>query len=78
MPDLRTLLAAALGIGLGLLLLARPEAVIRAHTAGRLPQDRGGEYGTDAQASGRTRQLVQLLGAASLLVGLYFGATVLA
>ena len=46
--DLRTVAAVVLGTGLGLLLLARPGFVIRVQTAGRLPRDRGGQYGADA------------------------------
>jgi hypothetical protein len=73
MVDIRTALAAVLGIGLGLLLVAAPESVIRAQTAGRLPSDRGGEYGDDAAVSARTRRLVQGLGVAVVGLGLYFG-----
>ncbi|AUV83482.1 hypothetical protein C2R22_19055 [Salinigranum rubrum] len=71
--DLRTLLAAVLGVGLGLVLVAAPESVIRVHTAGRLPSDRGGEYGDDAGVSLPTRRLVQALGGTMLGFGLYFG-----
>jgi len=71
--DLRTLLAAVLGIGLGLVLLVYPAAVVRAQTAGRLPHDRGGEYGTDATPD-RWRRLVQVAGLVVLLFGLYLGA----
>jgi len=72
--DLRTALAAVLGVGVGLVLLAYPEAVIRAHTAGRVPHDRGGEYGDDATPPARWRRLLRVVGAATLLAGLYFGA----
>jgi hypothetical protein len=75
--DLRTLLAAVLGVGLGALLLAYPEAVIRIQTAGRLPHDRGGEYGSASSAPDRWRRLVQLLGVVVLVTGVYFGATAL-
>jgi hypothetical protein len=74
--DLRTLLAAVLGVGLGLFFLASPEAVVRIHTAGRRPPGRGGEYGEDAVA-GRWRRLVQAVGVALVGAGLYFGATAL-
>lgn len=73
--DLRTALAAVLGVGLGVVLLAYPEAVIRAQTAGRLPHDRGGEYGRDAEMPRRFRLLVRALGVGSILVGLYLGAS---
>ena len=76
MVDLRTLLAAVLGVGLGALLVAYPEAVIRAQTAGRLPHDQGGEYG-GSSVPDRWRRLVRLLGVVVLVVGVYFGATVL-
>jgi hypothetical protein len=52
-------------------LLARPGFVIRVQTAGRLPRDRGGQYGADAPGSDRWRRLVRLLGAASLVVAGY-------
>ena len=75
--DLRTALAAVLGVGLGLFCLAYPEAVVRAHTAGRRPTDRGGEYGTSSPPE-RWRRLVQLVGVALVAVGLYFASTALA
>ncbi|MFB6173863.1 MAG: hypothetical protein ABEI39_04395 [Halobacteriales archaeon] len=72
MADLRTLLAAVLGVGLGAVLVAYPDVVIRAQTAGRLPHDRGGEYG-DSAAPGRWRLVVRALGVAAILAGAYFG-----
>lgn len=75
--DLRTALAAVLGVGLGALLLAYPDAVVRAHTAGRLPHDRRGEFGADAPAPDRWRLLVRGLGAVSVIAGLYFATTLL-
>lgn len=77
MPDLRTLLAAVLGVGLGVVLLAYPDVVVRVHTAGRLPHDRTGEYGNDASTPGRWRRIVQLVGVASVALGLYFGSVAL-
>ncbi|PSP54668.1 hypothetical protein BRC82_09010 [Halobacteriales archaeon QS_1_67_19] len=77
MADLRTLLAAVLGVSLGLFCLAYPEVVVQAHTAGRRPRDRGGEYGESAAAD-RWRRLVRLAGLAVAATGLYFGATLLA
>ncbi|WP_327053177.1 hypothetical protein [Halomicrococcus gelatinilyticus] len=75
--DVRTLLAGVLGVALGLALVAFPDAVIRVQTAGRLPDDRGGEYGTGAATPERWRRLVQVLGVVFLAGGLYFAATVL-
>ncbi|WP_436907193.1 hypothetical protein [Halosimplex marinum] len=72
--DYRTLLAAVLGVGLGAVLIAAPEAIVRAHTVGRVPGDRGGEYGADSESDDRIRRLVQVVGAALILAGLYFGA----
>ena len=68
--DLRTGLAAVLGVGLGLVLLAYPDAVVRAQTAGRLPHDRGGEYGQDADLPRRWRLLVRALGLGAVAFGL--------
>lgn len=72
--EFRTALAAALGVGLGLLIVAYPEAVVRVQTAGRLPHDRGGEYGQDADLSRRWRLLVRGLGLAVVAFGLYLVA----
>jgi len=71
--DLRTTLAALLGIGLGLLLIAVPDAVLTAYAAGRVPHDRTGEYGTDRGGSPRLQRLVQVVGVVVLGGGLYFG-----
>ena len=76
--ELRTALAALLGVGLGLLFLAYPEFVVRAQTAGRLPHDRGGGYGEEAEPSARWRRLVQVLGLASVALGCYFAVRALA
>lgn len=73
---LRTLLAAILGVVLGALLVAYPEAVVRAHLFGRVPGGRGSEYGADAAVSGRRRRLVQLIGVGMVLAGLYFTTVV--
>jgi hypothetical protein len=70
--DLRTLLAAVLGVGLGLFLVAYPGAVVRAQTAGRVPRDRRGEYGSDAASEGRWRRVVRAVGLVVTLVGVYF------
>ena len=70
--DYRTLAAAVLGVGLGLVLVAAPEGVLRAQFAGRVPGDRHGEYGSDGDA-GRYTLLVRGLGVVAVLAGLYFG-----
>jgi len=72
--DYRTLLAAVLGVGLGAVLIAAPEAIVRVHTVGRVPDGRGGEYGSDSETSGGIRRLVRVVGAGLVLAGLYFGA----
>ncbi|WP_251329617.1 hypothetical protein [Haloplanus pelagicus] len=73
MADLRTLLAAGLGLLLGMICLLAPGAVVRVHTVGRRPHDRGGEYGADAAPPARWRRLVQGLGLVFVLAGGYFG-----
>ncbi|MFB6089509.1 MAG: hypothetical protein ABEJ97_00490 [Halobellus sp.] len=90
MVDVRTLAAAVLGVALGLLFVASPETIVRIQTAGRLPRDRYGQYGEDGTSSregsrsgdsdggtipARWRRLVQVVGVAFLLGGLYFGWT---
>jgi hypothetical protein len=72
--DYRTLLAAVLGVGLGAVLIAAPEAVVRTHTTGRVPGERGGKYGSDGEPNDGIRRLVRVVGAALVLAGLYFGA----
>jgi hypothetical protein len=74
--DLRTALAAALGVALGLALVAYPDAVVRAHSVGRVPGDRRGEYGSDGDAPDRSRRVVQALGLGSVVLGLYFASQV--
>lgn len=73
MADTRTLLAAVLGVGLGAVLLAYPEAVVRSQTAGRVPDDRGGEYGQGSEVPERWTRLVRVLGVLVAAGGLYFG-----
>ncbi|WP_435177341.1 hypothetical protein [Halorussus sp. AFM4] len=75
--ELRTALAAVLGVGLGLFALAYPEAVVQIHAAGRRPTGRGGEYGEDSPTSDRWRRAVRVVGVALVAAGLYFGATAL-
>jgi hypothetical protein len=76
--DLRTLLAAVLGVGLGLFFVAYPQAVVRMHTAGRRPTGRSGEYGEDSAPEDRWRRLVQVVGVGAIVAGLYFGTKVFA
>jgi hypothetical protein len=76
MVDYRTLAAAVLGVGLGLVLLAFPEGVVRVQTVGRVPGDRRGEYGTDDGYSRRLLFAVRGVGVLVALAGLYFGAQV--
>ena len=71
--DYRTLAAAVLGVGLGLVLVAAPEGVLRAQFAGRVPGDRHGEYGSDEGYSPRLVLLVRALGVVCVAAGLYFG-----
>ncbi len=78
MADLRTMAAAVLGVGLGLLLIAYPEAVIQVQTVGRVPRDRSGEYGQDTPTDDQWRRLVRIVGAGILVAGIYFGLTAFA
>jgi hypothetical protein len=73
MADLRTLLAAVLGVLIGVVCLLAPDAVVRVHTAGRRPHDRSGEYGTDATTPVRWRRVVQAVGVGCVAAGCYFG-----
>lgn len=73
MTDVRTVLAAVLGVGVGLVLVAYPDAVVRMYLAGRVPGDRSGEYGDDGRAPKRWRQIVRVLGVGTVVTGGYFG-----
>jgi hypothetical protein len=75
MADLRTVLAAILGVGLGLVLLAYPAAVVRVQTVGRLPHDRGGEYGRAAEPPQSWLLVVRGIGVVLVLAGGYFAWT---
>jgi hypothetical protein len=85
MVDARTLAAAVLGIALGVVCLTAPETIVRVQTAGRLPSDRYGRSGEDADDDGseaggfptRWIRLVQAVGVALLVGGSYFGWTLL-
>ena len=72
----RELIAAVLGVGFGLVLVAFPQAFIRSWTAGRRRPDRtGGEYGEDATFDDKWLWAVRGLGVVVALIGLGFGAT---
>ncbi|WP_251341234.1 hypothetical protein [Haloplanus halophilus] len=78
MADLRTLLAAVLGLLLGAVCLLAPGAVVRAHTVGRRPDGGRGEYGADSPLPDRWRHLVRAAGVGLVLAGGYFGYVALA
>jgi hypothetical protein len=75
MADLRTLLALVLGVGLGLVLIAAPEAILRVHTVGRLPRDRTGGYGEEVDVGPRWRRGIQVLGVVLVAVAITLWAT---
>ncbi|WP_299263563.1 hypothetical protein [Halorientalis sp.] len=71
----RELLSAVLGVGLGLVCLAFPGAVVRINTAGRVPGGRHGEYGDDAVPE-KWKWVVRVVGILLLAGGGYFAYTV--
>lgn len=73
----RMLLAGVLGIGLGLVFVAFPALIIRVHTAGRVPTDKGSDYGEGYQPPGSWLWVVRAVGLVMVVIGLYFGASVL-
>jgi len=73
--DLRTLLAAVLGVGLGAVFLVSPEFVVQVQTAWRLPPDRGGDYGSETQPANWLGTGVRVVGALLVAGGLYFAWT---
>jgi hypothetical protein len=77
MVDVRTLLAAVLGVGLGLVLIAAPEFVVQVHAVGRRPHGGRGEYGADRTVSERWHHVVRLVGVALVVAGGYFAYTLL-
>lgn len=68
----RQLLAAVLGVGLGIVFIAVPSLIFHIHTLGRGPHDRHGEFG-NAEVSGKWRRIIQGVGALVVAIGLYFG-----
>lgn len=71
MADLRMILTVVLGAGLGLVLIAFPELVVRTHTVGRLPQDRSGDYGEAGEIPSQWRRIVQAVGVILVLIAGY-------
>lgn len=74
----RQVLAAVVAVVLGALLIAYPAALVRVHTVGRVPHDRGGKYGEDAPLSARWRWGIRALGVVCVALGLFFAYQVLA
>lgn len=74
----RTLLAGVLGVGLGLVLIAAPAAIIRVHLVGRAPRDKGSEYGQGYEPPASWQWAVRAIGAALVAAGLFFGWQALA
>jgi len=77
MADVRTLLAALLGAVLGLVMVLAPEFVVQVHTVGRRPHEGRGEYGGERDVPDQWRRLVQAAGVALILLGGYFGYTLI-
>jgi hypothetical protein len=73
--DYRTLLAAVLGVGLGIVFVVSPATIVKIHTTGRRPRDQHGEWGGDDGGFETYHRLVQGIGVVVILFGLYFGAT---
>ncbi|WP_336002945.1 hypothetical protein [Halorientalis halophila] len=72
----RELLAAVLGVALGLGFLAFPGAVVRMYTAGRAP-DRHGEYGDDEPPE-TWQWIARAVGVLLIAGGAWFGYTLVA
>lgn len=70
MADVRDLLAIALGVLLGLVLLAAPRTAFQLSAVGG-PQNRRGEYGADGEVPDRYLWLIRVLGLACLGVAGY-------
>lgn len=71
MAGLRQVLAVGLGLVLGVLCVAFPQAVIRLQTAGRVQGSRRGPYGEDGEFPATWTWVVRALGVACLAVAGY-------
>ena len=72
----RELVAAVLGVGFGLVLVAFPEAFIRSWTAGRgRPDPSRGEYGADGSPPEKWLWVVRAAGVLVAAIGIGFGAS---
>lgn len=74
----RQALAAVVAVALGAVLIVYPEALVRVHTVGRVPHDRGGKYGEDASLSAHWRWVIRAVGVVCIVLGLYFASQFLA
>ncbi len=75
MVDVRSALAATLAIGIGLVAVVAPGAVVRLQFAAYGPTTgRHGEYGGEREIDDRLRWLVRAVGVAVLGVGVYLAA----
>jgi hypothetical protein len=72
----RDLLAAVLGVLLGLLMIAYPQVIVQVHTVGRRPRTPG-PAGPDGDTDAKWLWLVRVLGVACLGVGAVIGAGLL-
>lgn len=76
MAGIRELLAAVLGVGLGIIFLVAPGFIIKIHTLGRGPQDRHGDFGSHAVDS-KWQWVVRAFGLGLVAAGAYFAYTAL-
>lgn len=72
----RELLAATLGIALGLVFVAFPTFVFKVHTLGRGRHDPHGGWGSD-DVETKWLRVVQAVGVLAILFGAYFGYSAL-
>jgi hypothetical protein len=73
MNHLRPLITGVLGIGLGMICLLSPETIYRIHTAGRLPHDRHGDYGSGGASNTNWLWVIRGFGIVIALTGGYIG-----